>query len=309
MWLGAYVERVIGRRLHVWSGECHVHAGIRPKDISHVRETHPGAEFLIHPECGCTTQVMEYVAAGDVDAEHTHMLSTGGMLQFARSSDAEEFIVATETGMLHPLERENPGKRFIAANRAAVCRYMKMITYLVADRRRPEAPGQRGPGDCRARPRADRAHGGDQPRRRAPGAGWSTARRACAGRLAPCTCFAPSGRARRGRARRGAEARRAGFEHRPYLVLNMVSSLDGRATIDWRTKGLSTELDRLFHHLRTQVDAAMVGAGTARIERHGRITKSAELREKRVCEGLRARPAGGRRLRPPRPARGLAAAS
>jgi quinolinate synthase len=128
MWLGAYVERVTGRRMHVWTGECHVHAGIRPGDIADVRDRHPGAEFLIHPECGCTTQVMEYVAAGDVDSERTHMLSTGGMLDFARESAADEFIVATETGMLHPLEQENPGKRFIAANRAAVCQYMKMIT-------------------------------------------------------------------------------------------------------------------------------------------------------------------------------------
>ncbi|MBN1529166.1 MAG: quinolinate synthase NadA [Thermoleophilaceae bacterium] len=128
MWLGAYVERTTGRRLQVWDGECHVHAGIRPGDIADVRAAHPDAEFLIHPECGCTTQVMEYVASGDVDAEHTHMLSTGGMLNFAKSSPADEFIVATETGMLHPLEKENPGKSFIAANRAAVCRYMKMIT-------------------------------------------------------------------------------------------------------------------------------------------------------------------------------------
>jgi quinolinate synthase len=128
MWLGAYVERTTGRRMHVWTGECHVHAGIRPGDIAEVREEHPDAEFLIHPECGCTTQVMEYVAAGDVDAEHTHMLSTGGMLKFARESDAEEFIVATETGMLHPLEQENPGKSFVPANRAAVCQFMKMIT-------------------------------------------------------------------------------------------------------------------------------------------------------------------------------------
>src|SRR3712207_597123 len=128
MWLGAYVERETGRRLNVWTGECHVHAGIRPGDITDIRGEHPDAEFLIHPECGCTTQVMEYVAAGDVDPEHTHMLSTGGMLSFARESEAEEFIVATETGMLHPLEAENPGKTFIPANRAAVCRYMKMIT-------------------------------------------------------------------------------------------------------------------------------------------------------------------------------------
>jgi quinolinate synthase len=128
MWLGAYVERVTGRRMHVWTGECHVHAGIRPSDIEATRAANPDAEFLIHPECGCSTQVMEYVAAGDVDPEHTHMLSTGGMLKFAHESDAEEFIVATETGMLHPLEQENPGKRFIPANRAAVCQYMKMIT-------------------------------------------------------------------------------------------------------------------------------------------------------------------------------------
>jgi quinolinate synthase len=128
MWLGAYVERVTGRRMHVWDGECHVHAGIRPRDITAVRAAHPDAEFMIHPECGCTTQVMEYVAAGDVDPERTHMLSTGGMLDFARESEADTFIVATETGMLHPLAKENPGKSFVPANRAAACKYMKMIT-------------------------------------------------------------------------------------------------------------------------------------------------------------------------------------
>ena len=128
MFLGAYVEKVTGRRMKVWMGECHVHAGIRPGDIADVREANPDAEFLIHPECGCSTSVMEYVASGDVDPERTHMLSTGGMLTFARESEADSFIVATETGMLHPLEQENPGKSFIPANRAAVCQYMKMIT-------------------------------------------------------------------------------------------------------------------------------------------------------------------------------------
>jgi quinolinate synthase len=128
MFLGAYVERVTGRRLNVWMGECHVHAGIRPADIANVREQNPGAEFLIHPECGCSTSVMEYVAAGDVDPERTHMLSTSGMLRFAAESESETFIVATETGMLHPLEQDNPGKRFVPANPAAVCQYMKMIT-------------------------------------------------------------------------------------------------------------------------------------------------------------------------------------
>ena len=128
MFLGAYVEKVTGKRMNVWTGECHVHAGIRPSDIAEVRDEYPGADFLFHPECGCSTSVMEYVAAGDVDAENTHMLSTGGMLTHARESDADTFIVATETGMLHPLELENPDKRFVAANPKAVCQYMKMIT-------------------------------------------------------------------------------------------------------------------------------------------------------------------------------------
>jgi quinolinate synthase len=130
MFLGAYVEKTLGRRMHVWDGECHVHAGIRPADISAVRAAHPGADFLIHPECGCSTSVMEYVAAGDVDAEGVHMLSTGGMLRYAgehaRSHGAA--IVATETGMLYPLRRVAPDVDFIAANEAAHCRYMKMIT-------------------------------------------------------------------------------------------------------------------------------------------------------------------------------------
>ena len=128
MFLGAYVEKMTGRRMNVWTGECHVHAGIRPSDIADVREANPGADFLIHPECGCSTSVMEYVAAGDVDAENTHMLSTGGMLKHAHESDADTFIVATETGMLHPLERDNPGKTFVPANEKAVCQFMKMIT-------------------------------------------------------------------------------------------------------------------------------------------------------------------------------------
>jgi len=128
MFLGAYVEKATGRKLNVWMGECHVHAGIRPSDIADVRAANPGADFLIHPECGCSTSVMEYVAAGDIDVENTHMLSTGGMLSHVRSSSADTFVVATETGMLHPLAAENPDKTFIPANRAAVCQFMKMIT-------------------------------------------------------------------------------------------------------------------------------------------------------------------------------------
>ncbi|MEA2244295.1 MAG: quinolinate synthase, partial [Solirubrobacteraceae bacterium] len=120
MFLGAYVERVTGKRMHVWIGECHVHAGIRPADIQQTMDAHPGADLLIHPECGCSTSVMEYAAGGDIDAERTYMLSTGGMIKHARASENDEFIVATETGMLYPLERENPDKSFIAANEQAV---------------------------------------------------------------------------------------------------------------------------------------------------------------------------------------------
>ena len=135
MFLGAYVEKTLGRPMHVWDGECHVHAGIKPADITSVRAAHPGADFLIHPECGCSTSVMEYVASGDISSAGVHMLSTGGMLRYARSLGAEGVggvrgtaIVATETGMLHPLRLAAPDTEFIAANEAASCRFMKMIT-------------------------------------------------------------------------------------------------------------------------------------------------------------------------------------
>jgi quinolinate synthase len=156
MFLGAYVEKRTGRRMHVWDGECHVHAGIRPDDITAVRAAHPGADFLIHPECGCSTSVMEYVAAGDVDAEGVHMLSTGGMLKFAREhrgSDAP-VIVATETGMLHPLREAAPDVDFIAANERASCKYMKMITLpKLHDTLRDGEPEVKVPEDVAARAR------------------------------------------------------------------------------------------------------------------------------------------------------------
>ena len=133
MWLGAYVEKQLGRRMHVWDGECHVHAGIRPADIAATRAAHPGADFLIHPECGCTTSIMEYVAAGDVSAEGVHMLSTGGMLKYAEDAASaaparREAVVATEVGMLYPLRMAAPDVDFIPANAEASCKYMKMIT-------------------------------------------------------------------------------------------------------------------------------------------------------------------------------------
>jgi quinolinate synthase len=136
MWLGAFVERETGlveeperrRRFHIWDGECHVHAGIKPLDIVRTREEHPDAEFLIHPECGCSTQAMEYVASGDIDAEGVHMLSTSGMQQHVEAHPEGEFIVATENGMLYPLQQAAPQANLIEANRMATCKYMKMIT-------------------------------------------------------------------------------------------------------------------------------------------------------------------------------------
>ncbi|MFN8151741.1 MAG: quinolinate synthase NadA [Solirubrobacterales bacterium] len=136
MWLGAFVERETGlvddperrARFHVWDGECHVHAGIRPDDITEMRAEHPEAEFLIHPECGCSTQAMEYVAAGDISGEGVHMLSTSGMLSHVEQNPTGSYIVATETGMLYPLEKAAPQAHLIAANRMAFCKYMKLIT-------------------------------------------------------------------------------------------------------------------------------------------------------------------------------------
>jgi len=129
LFLGTYVARMLDHPLYLWDGECHVHAGIRPSDIEAMRAAHREAEFLIHPECGCVSSVMEYVAAGDIDADGVRILSTGGMLRYAREAEpGTSAIVATETGMLHPLRAAAPEVQFIAANAEASCRFMKMIT-------------------------------------------------------------------------------------------------------------------------------------------------------------------------------------
>jgi quinolinate synthase len=129
MFLGAHVRRVTGRsNIRVWMGECHVHAGIDPENIRLQRSLHPGAEFLVHPECGCATSVVEAISAGDVDPESAHILSTEGMIKRPAESPASEFIVATEIGILHRLRRAYPDKTFYAANERASCAYMKVTT-------------------------------------------------------------------------------------------------------------------------------------------------------------------------------------
>jgi quinolinate synthase len=129
MFLGAHVRRVSGRKnIHVWMGECHVHAGIDPEHVERKRAMHPGAEFLIHPECGCATSALDAMSAGVIDPEGVQILSTEGMIRRPAIADADEFIVATEVGILHRLRRENPTKTFHAANDLAVCAYMKVTT-------------------------------------------------------------------------------------------------------------------------------------------------------------------------------------
>jgi len=121
MFLGAHVERITGRKLDVWLGECHVHAGIRSEDLEAQLAAHPDAEFLIHPECGCSSTCIFLRP----DAK---LLSTEGMVRYAAQSPAQEFVVATEVGILHRLNKKAPGKRFIPVREDPICQYMKRTT-------------------------------------------------------------------------------------------------------------------------------------------------------------------------------------
>jgi quinolinate synthase len=121
LFLGLWLEKVTGRKLHIWMGECHVHAGIRPEDVERWASV-PDAELLVHPECGCASQAMAFANG------RTHVLSTERMVDFAKASEKDRFLVATETGIIHRLEQEAPGKRFEPVNENAVCVFMKMIT-------------------------------------------------------------------------------------------------------------------------------------------------------------------------------------
>jgi len=128
MFLAAYVARKTGRKIYIWPGECHVHAGIRPKDIVEIRDKHPDAEMIIHPECGCTTSLMCYADDTTNSDNGIKILSTGGMVKRALESDSDKFIIGTETGLLYRLRKENPGKEFVPVKEDAVCEFMKMIT-------------------------------------------------------------------------------------------------------------------------------------------------------------------------------------
>lgn len=127
--LGAHVRRMRpDRNVEVWMGECHVHAGINPDRLAAVRTAHPGAEVLVHPECGCAGQLIYAMGEGEIDPEGLHIASTERMIQLVRERPAKEFIIATETGIMHRMQKDAPSKRFLAADDTAVCAFMKTIT-------------------------------------------------------------------------------------------------------------------------------------------------------------------------------------
>lgn len=129
MFLGDFVAKTTGRKnMIIYPGECHVHARVRPADVVKKMDEHPSAEFLIHPECGCVSTCMHYAASGDIPASKTKILSTGGMMKHVRQSPAKEYVVATETGILYRMKKENPRKDFIPLRDDMVCQFMKMIT-------------------------------------------------------------------------------------------------------------------------------------------------------------------------------------
>ena len=127
--LGAHAQQMTGRtNMHIWMGECHVHAGINGQDLKAMVAAEPEAELFIHPECGCATSAMYLASSGVVPKERTKILSTSGMIIAAKETRAAKVLVATETGMLHQLRKANPLVIFEPVNRAAVCKYMKMNT-------------------------------------------------------------------------------------------------------------------------------------------------------------------------------------
>jgi quinolinate synthase len=127
MFLGSYVAEITKRKnMHIWPGECHVHAGINAEQINTMLTSFRNAEFLVHPECSCTSSTLYHMSRGDL-AKNGHVLSTEGMMNHARTSDAKQFVIATETGIIHRMKKENPNKEFIPIKEDAICKYMKKI--------------------------------------------------------------------------------------------------------------------------------------------------------------------------------------
>jgi len=129
MFLGSYVSKMTGRKnMQIWAGECHVHAGITPTDIEKKLAELKNAEFVVHPECSCTTPMIYDIASGRYKNHQVQILSTEGMMNHVSKSSSQQFVVATETGILYRMRQQNPQKTFIPASENAECEYMKMIT-------------------------------------------------------------------------------------------------------------------------------------------------------------------------------------
>ncbi len=129
MFLGSYVSKMTGRKnMYIWAGECHVHAGITPEDVLKKLDSMPNAEFVVHPECSCTTPMLYDIASGNYNGRQVQILSTEGMMNYVNKSNANQFVVGTETGILYRMRNQNPGKTFLPASSKAECQYMKMIT-------------------------------------------------------------------------------------------------------------------------------------------------------------------------------------
>jgi quinolinate synthase len=118
MFLGEHIRQQTGRKMHLWVGDCPVHAKLRPEQLVQARAEHPGAEVIAHPECGCSTAALPHV---------DRILSTDGMVRFAEETRAPEVLVATEVGILHRMRKLNPTTKFLPLSEGAICPYMKQI--------------------------------------------------------------------------------------------------------------------------------------------------------------------------------------
>jgi quinolinate synthase len=129
MFLGSYVSKMTGRKnMYIWAGECHVHAGISSQDIQNKLESLQNSELVVHPECSCTTPMLYDIAVGDYNNRQVQILSTEGMMNYVKDSPTQNFVIATETGILYRMRKQNPTKTFVPASEKAECQYMKMIT-------------------------------------------------------------------------------------------------------------------------------------------------------------------------------------
>lgn len=125
--LGMYVKAVTGREMEIWQGACHVHEKIGEVDFNQVQKRYPEAEYLIHPECGCSSSCM-LKSQVYFDCKNLHIHSTEGMIKFVEQSDKNQFVVATEVGILHRLSKIKPRAEFIPLSENSICEYMKMTT-------------------------------------------------------------------------------------------------------------------------------------------------------------------------------------